>query len=335
MNKYFVFSTSLLALFVSIGKAQEWSYSPPTGPADWPDISPSYSECGAGRSQSPINIVIANTVQNEGSGLLFFNNDNARTGTLSNNGHFVEFEADDLEVRPGNNPPLISIVHDVNDPFFGGRVVGDHYSVFQIHFHWGSISSQGAEHYIEGLGGLGEVHIIYFNQKYQNFSHAENQNDGVLILAFHLKICSNSAFSGLFGNNNQHLEMIRVNGNRESGISWRFADIYNCATDFVFCIERFYVYNGSLTTPPCSQSVLWWVSDQQLCITDDQLEMLRLQRVSANGASLSNNYRPLQELNGRTIVRLGNATPNSGFYVNNVMMIYLVSFLVLIQLVLA
>lgn len=58
-------------------------------------------------------------------------------------------------------------------------------------------------------------------------------------------------------------------------------------------LHPYYTYEGSLTTPPCSEGVRWIVLDTPLRASREQLETLRAQH--------SGNARPVQPLNDRTI----------------------------------
>ena len=62
--------------------------------------------------------------------------------------------------------------------------------------------------------------------------------------------------------------------------------------------EKFYRYNGSLTTPDCLESVTWTVFHQPLWIYEDQMSAFRALS-NDQGQPIFNNFRPLQPLNGR------------------------------------
>ena len=57
--------------------------------------------------------------------------------------------------------------------------------------------------------------------------------------------------------------------------------------------QRYYQFMGSLTTPPCSEGVLWMVLKQPVTISRAQLRLF--------SQLYSRNARPLQPLNGRTV----------------------------------
>ncbi|MCY7308424.1 MAG: carbonic anhydrase family protein [Rhodoferax sp.] len=57
--------------------------------------------------------------------------------------------------------------------------------------------------------------------------------------------------------------------------------------------QRYYQFIGSLTTPPCSEGVLWLVLKQTVTISREQLRLF--------GQLFPNNARPVQALNGRAV----------------------------------
>ena len=57
---------------------------------------------------------------------------------------------------------------------------------------------------------------------------------------------------------------------------------------------HYYRYQGSLTTPPCSESVTWTVMTQPVAVSDEA--------IGAFGALFANDARPLQPVNDRTLL---------------------------------
>ncbi|KAJ6838262.1 alpha carbonic anhydrase 7-like [Iris pallida] len=57
----------------------------------------------------------------------------------------------------------------------------------------------------------------------------------------------------------------------------------------------YYRYLGSLTTPPCTEGVIWSLMKQTMTVSREQLDLLR---AAVHG---NDNARPIQPLNGRTV----------------------------------
>lgn len=55
----------------------------------------------------------------------------------------------------------------------------------------------------------------------------------------------------------------------------------------------YYTYHGSLTTPPCSEIVTWFVFDTPVEASQEQINRF--------APLLHDDYRPLNDLNGRVI----------------------------------
>ncbi|EJF07359.1 carbonic anhydrase [Thiovulum sp. ES] len=58
-------------------------------------------------------------------------------------------------------------------------------------------------------------------------------------------------------------------------------------------LKSYYHFQGSLTTPPCSEEVEWFVMKEKLELSQKQIDSLR--------AIFPDNYRPVQDLNGRIV----------------------------------
>ena len=58
--------------------------------------------------------------------------------------------------------------------------------------------------------------------------------------------------------------------------------------------HKYHTFPGSLTTPPCSENVLWLVLEERVTLSKEQIAKF--------AAVYPNNARPLQPLNGRTVL---------------------------------
>ena len=61
----------------------------------------------------------------------------------------------------------------------------------------------------------------------------------------------------------------------------------------LFYVKNFYHYNGSFTTPPCTEIVEWIILKDYKEASKEQLDKLH--------HLLHDNYRPVQDLNGRKV----------------------------------
>ncbi|KAL1477573.1 hypothetical protein MTO96_035631 [Rhipicephalus appendiculatus] len=72
-------------------------------------------------------------------------------------------------------------------------------------------------------------------------------------------------------------------------------------------LEPYFRYQGSLTTPPCSEAVTWTVLWDSGWISEAQLQAFRDLKVHHGNESSSehlvNNFRPVTPLNGRIVYR--------------------------------
>ncbi|KAK1291098.1 Bifunctional monodehydroascorbate reductase and carbonic anhydrase nectarin-3 [Acorus calamus] len=67
---------------------------------------------------------------------------------------------------------------------------------------------------------------------------------------------------------------------------------------YIGFLEKYYRYMGSLTTPPCSEGVVWTVLQKVRFVSQRQVTLLQN---AVNNEFRTNNARPLQPLNGRPI----------------------------------
>lgn len=69
--------------------------------------------------------------------------------------------------------------------------------------------------------------------------------------------------------------------------------------DLIIPFNKDYItYQGSLTTPPCTESVIWIISPYPSYISVEQI--VKFRKIS-EATGMENNYRPVQWVGNRTI----------------------------------
>ena len=106
----------------------------------------------------------------------FFNYDVPFTTSpkLWNNGHSAEIQI----------PP--------NTAYCTCTGLSGRYNLNATHFHWGSSSSVGSEHVVDGERLAAEVHLVHYNSKYGNLDEAAKHKDGLLVLGILLQVSVSS-----------------------------------------------------------------------------------------------------------------------------------------------
>eukprot|EP00091_Calanus_sinicus_P024850 TRINITY_DN9149_c0_g1_i1.p1 TRINITY_DN9149_c0_g1~~TRINITY_DN9149_c0_g1_i1.p1 ORF type:complete len:150 (-),score=22.66 TRINITY_DN9149_c0_g1_i1:36-485(-) len=140
------------------------------------------------------------------------------------------------------------------------------------------------------------VHMVHYNSKYVNETEAFKHSDGAAVITFFYKI-SETKNPGL-----DEL-MVSIEKATENGVNYyifpnetiKFEDFFPIQLD-----HKYFYYNGSFTTPPCTEEVFWIIFNETETISQDQIDTFRkLKNFEAN--PLAGNYRPTQPLNGRKV----------------------------------
>ena len=159
-------------------------------------------------------------------------------------------------------------VHNVQVNYDKGSsltVNGQEYELVQFHFHTPSEHTFNEEAY-----GM-ELHLVHQNQE------GEYAVVGVFIKE---------------GEENPLLATIFNNLPSEDGTK-SVDDVTINAIDFLPPERSYYNYSGSLTTPPCTEGVSWYVLDTPIEVSEEQMNQFAdLYTVNA---------RPIQPLNERQV----------------------------------
>uniref|UniRef100_A0A0L8I5X5 Carbonic anhydrase n=1 Tax=Octopus bimaculoides TaxID=37653 RepID=A0A0L8I5X5_OCTBM len=234
-----------LGLFYFISLTSSWSYLEPGGTIDW---SSKNNTCDKS-FQSPIDIISSEATNKRFPPFHMEHYSTAADGApIVNNGHTVEAH---LIQSPA---PTLS----------GGGLSGI-YTALQFHFHWGSSDNYGSEHFLDGNSFPMEMHIVHYSQKYPNISEALTKKNGLAVLAIFFEVtnCNNTEFQCII----RKLPRIRNPGNE----SHLYCNLLKLLPKNV---DQFYRYSGSLTTPPCSESVVWTVYPEAVKISSWQVRSI-------------------------------------------------------------
>ncbi|XP_035214518.1 carbonic anhydrase 1-like isoform X2 [Stegodyphus dumicola] len=255
----------------------DWGYDTHNGPDTWPS---KYPDAG-GKKQSPVDIVTSSVLPKEFDQPLRWKYGSENSTSIVNTG--CGWRVD---------------VHGSDSELCGGPLLHT-YELVQFHCHWGSSYSCGSEHTIDGKSYAGELHFVHWNKEtFPTCADAIPSAEGLSVVAVFLQE----------GEMNSEIEKLcevipsilekdqRVN--LENDIN----------PESLFPSEHSYwTYSGSLTTPPCYESVTWIIFKNPITVSAEQLNCFRQMknaRCDVNSESsglVEHNYRPPQSLNDRVI----------------------------------
>lgn len=165
------------------------------------------------------------------------------------------------------------------------------YKLLQVHYHWGKKTGEGSEHLFDGRPGELEVHFVHSKEGATN----QSSGDFLAVIGVVADVDENLPVAGPWGK----LDVTSVLDSKATApiTGFRFDELLPKNRDYYF-------YEGSLTTPPCSEIVHWFVMKDKIPVPGAYLQQLRRMRGS-DGHTVTSNYRTLQELAGRTVFQPG------------------------------
>lgn len=203
--------------------------------------------------------------------------------TITNNGHTIKVSVDGWD-KVSSSAPTVT-----------GTAANNHtYQFVSLHFHWNGDTTEGSEHAIHGSREASEMHMVHFNTKYSSKEEAALETDGILVLGtfFRQDIASNP---------NLNLIVSHLKNVHEVGSTTKPSMTFALSSLLPRDMSTFYQYSGSLTTPPCYESVTWILFLEFPPIGYAQLR--EFQKTS----KFEDRERDIQALNGRTVYASGDA----------------------------
>ena len=258
-----IFVISLLTL----GNFQRVT-SPPTpphwdyereGPDAWHHL---YDQC-EGESQSPINIRTP-FVRYESFAPLslngYHNNISSISWNFTHNGHTI-----------------VATPIQSNRLSISGGGLTDIFYLIQFHLHWGYNEYQGSEHTINNEKFPLEMHFVHRSSSTGQLA--------VIAILFTLKREDNPYLNDLLSVLNR-----TVNSSTTIEQQVDLSRLFPTSSS-----PQFYRYNGSLTTPPCTEGVIWTIFERFVPISSYQVRALHRNTIRVN-------YRSPQPLHSRKVV---------------------------------
>lgn len=184
------------------------------------------------------------------------------TGAMSSSAlSALNFNYSYTPVEIENNGHTIEFVCEAGSKLLIG---GTSYELLQFHYHGSS------EHQVDGKKYPLEVHFV----------HKATDTEFAVVGVFFEEGSEHSLFSKYLS----HFP-------KEEGTYTATPEIE--LTDLLPENKSYFHYTGSLTTPPCSEVVKWYVLKQKITASASQLAQFQ--------AILKNNFRNIQSLEGRKI----------------------------------
>jgi len=262
-----------------------WGYTKKDGPDTWVNVAPA----AAGKCQSPVDVVTSNATfdQKMADRPLVYSYTKKAAESITNNGHtyMVNYNAVDSGSELKGGP------------------LDDKYQITQFHMHWGKTSETGAEHTIDGHQYAAEIHLVHWNSdKFDALNLAVAERPGLAVLCIFVKVGDNPHAG--FGKLMESIPQIPYHDDNAP-----LKEGFDTASLLPGNTREYWTYPGSLTTPPCLESVQFIIFKEPIEVTEEQLAVVRRMKVhnpgdkceDEFGGCIVENYRPCQPLNDRSI----------------------------------
>jgi carbonic anhydrase len=256
-----------------------WGYGKTNGVSTWVKVAPD----AAGKRQSPIAIDSKAAAYDE---------------NLQKMPLYVNVPISSKQTYEPSKHGFHLALNGDNSCLKGGPLApNQEYVIAQFHFHWSGTNDEGSEHTLDGKKFASEAHFVFFNkEKYKTFEQAA-KSDGLAVLGFFIKpgTKDNALFKPLF----DAISAMKTSGFKKDELK---APLEMNLILSQVNHQKYYTYPGSLTTPPCLESVRWIVFHEPIEFSNTQLNLLRATHPGVDCCEgAKHNYRPPCPLNDRKV----------------------------------
>lgn len=184
--------------------------------------------------------------------------------------------------------------YEFNKPTLAGADLLQSYIFDSARFRWSFLDGEGSEHALDNMKYPMELQATHISRSSQSDMCSNMFGDiGVLIISYFFSITKydNPYLDPITSN----LHLVRYPGTKSNippfPLSWL---CYPFKTGF-------YSYGGSLSEPPCSEGVTWFIHPEPMAISIKQIIEFRSLLGPDNTSRIMRNFRPVQNVNGRLI----------------------------------
>jgi len=272
-----------------------WDYSSLYGTEKWKD------HWSVGVRQSPIDIDTKQVVVD---------------GNLTNS---IKVDESGVRLNALNKGVNVSITPNPEDKklILSGGPLQSEFQFHEFHFHWAAANDDGSEHALDGKKYQAELHLVHWNKDLCSTAvEAISSESGLTVLGTFLEVTDSEGSPELDS-------IIKILSHvQHKNDTFSSAESFNPYSLISENREEYFTYYGSLTTPPCSESVNWIVFKHPRKISNKQLEAFRnLSAVASSevggekfhdpfsrsgepccqAPKIRDNYRPVMPLEGRVV----------------------------------
>ncbi|KAH6723314.1 alpha carbonic anhydrase [Leptodontidium sp. MPI-SDFR-AT-0119] len=226
------------------GGDQDWAYE---ASYNWGMINENYTLCQTGTQQSPIQLMITQGLSTSHSPVFDTTSYSSVPGAVSNWGYGPAF-------TPSTNASITigpAMTYDNTTLYFKG-----------LHIH------SPADHTVQGDRSKAELHLVH--------ADATGKERGVIAIRIDPGNADSLFFSQMLGQNANSTTETTSNPipgfNSQETIPMSL-DILEAIRE-VNMFNDFWTYEGSLTSPPCTEGIRWWVARNTMYVSIQQMQAI-------------------------------------------------------------
>jgi len=170
-----------------------------------------------------------------------------------------------------------------NGAIISGGPLKSKYVFHQASFHVGAHGEPGSQQTIDGAQSAMEVRLLNYNTKYLSYADAAKKPDGLLYLVIRVEKgdAANSQYQPVLN------AIKKIQSERAAPLTgFKFSPFTLLPAD----TTKYYIYDGSLTIPPCSENAKQLVLADAVSLTDEQIDIIREVK-DEHGHDTTNNIR--------------------------------------------